>query len=126
MSTQNLCLSKHGPHVRGLRNGCVSHATCVTNPRQGLNYLHLACRQFTRVPSEVFLPVVELVLVALLLEDLSELWRAAEEDGDPALLLLVDRLEDLVPVGAPRVGPRLQARDQVALRLQKEMVKLWQ
>ena len=55
--------------------------------------------------SEVFLPVVELVLVALLLEDLSELWRAAEEDGDPALLLLVDRLEDLVPVGAPRVGP---------------------
>ena len=33
-------------------------------------------------PSEVFLPVVELVLVALLLEDLAELRRAAEEDGD--------------------------------------------
>ena len=70
--------------------------------------------------SEVFLPVVELVLVALLLEDLPELGRAAEEDGDPPLLLLVDRLEDLVPVGATRVGPRLQARDQVALRLQKK------
>ena len=68
--------------------------------------------------SEVFLPVVELVLVALLLEDLAELRRPAEEDGDLALLLLVDGLEHLVPVGPAGVGARLEAGDEVALRLE--------
>ena len=68
--------------------------------------------------SEVFLPVVELVLVALLLEDLAELRRPAEEDGDLALLLLVDGLEHLVPVGPAGVRARLEAGDEVALRLE--------
>ena len=37
---------------------------------------------------EVLLPVVEAELVALQLEDLAELGRTAEEDGDPTLPLV--------------------------------------
>ncbi len=67
--------------------------------------------------SEVLLPVVEAELVALELEDLPQLGRAAEEDGDFPLPLLGDLLEHPVPVGPARVRPGLEARDQIALRL---------
>jgi hypothetical protein len=64
--------------------------------------------------------VVEAELVTLELEYFSELWTAAEEDGDFSLALLADLLEDLVPVGPSRVRPRLQAGDQVTLGLLKK------
>ena len=69
--------------------------------------------------SEVLFPVVKLVLVTLLLEYLAELRWAAEEDGDLSLLLLVDGLEHLVPVGPAGVGARLESSDEVALWLKR-------
>ena len=66
---------------------------------------------------KVFFSVVKLVLVALLFEDLSELGRAAEKDGDLALLGLSNGGEHLVPVGTTSVGAGLQAGDQIALGL---------
>ncbi len=74
---------------------------------------------------EVLLAVLEAELVALEPEDLAELRRPAEEDRDLALLLLLDLLEHLVPVRPARVRPRLQPRDQVALRLKRLKMESW-
>ena len=59
----------------------------------------------------------EAELVAFLPEHLGEDGVAAVEDGDLAVAHLPDLREDLVPVGPPRVRPRLEAGHEVALLL---------
>ena len=102
-----------------MKGACASTRVTQPNPRTVSTHSLRVIQRIESVLSEVLLPVVELVLVALLLEDLAELRRPAEEHGDLALLLLVDRFEDLVPVGSAGVGASLEAGDEVSLRLDK-------
>lgn len=68
---------------------------------------------------------MESVLVALQLENFSQLWTATEEHGHFAFLLLGDRLEHLVPIGTASVRAGLQTRDQVAFRLKRHDNHKW-
>ena len=62
---------------------------------------------------------MEAEFIAFQLENLPELRRSTKEDCDLSLLLLGNSFEDLIPIRPPSVCPRLQARDEVAFRLQK-------
>lgn len=66
---------------------------------------------------EDLLPEGEAELVALLPQDLGEDRVAAVEDRDPALALLSDLGEDLVPVRPARIRPRLEPCHKIPLFL---------
>lgn len=69
--------------------------------------------------SEALLTKGESVLVALVSQRLGQLRWAAIEDGDLALLLGLQLLEHLVPVGSASIGAGLQASNQIPLALEQ-------
>jgi len=73
--------------------------------------------------SEALLTKGESVLVALVSQRFGQLWWAAVEDGDLALLLGLQLLEDLIPVGSAGIGAGLQASDQIPLALVRNTMK---
>ena len=81
-----------------------------------ISSLSSGARQMTRLLEDLLLEC-EAELVALQLENAAERGVSAEEDGDLALLLLLDLGEDFVPVGATGVGPGLEACHKVPLLL---------
>ena len=67
-----------------------------------------------------FLPVGESELFALLLEDSSQGWVAAIEHSDVTLVLILEILEEFVPVGTASLGAGLQTGDEIPLFLEEK------
>ena len=67
-----------------------------------------------------FLPVGESELFALLLEDSSQGWVAAIEHSDVTLVLILEILEEFVPVGTASLGAGLQTGDKIPLFLEEK------
>lgn len=59
------------------------------------------------------------VLITLDAQRLGQLRWTAVEDSDLALLLCLQLLEDLIPIGSARIGAGFEASDEVPFALQK-------
>lgn len=73
---------------------------------------------------EALLTKRESILIALDAQRLGQLRWSAIEYGHLALLLCLQLLEDLVPVGSPCIGARLETRYQITLALKEVDRKL--
>lgn len=73
--------------------------------------------------SEALLTKGKSVLVALVSQRFGQLWWAAVEDGDLSLLLGLQLLEHLIPVGPAGIGAGFQTRDQIPLALVRKFMK---
>lgn len=72
---------------------------------------------------ENLLPEGESILIALVAKGLAQLRRSTVEDCDLSTLLILDLLEDLVPVRTSGICAGLQASDQISFFLQDKLLK---